>query len=90
MDINKSGSRVHETVQPVIEKETIQPHTVHTTVPIHEVHHNPAQVHGTTTNPPVTMEQFQKHGGALGNKGQSERTKSYEGCPKGERRRSPS
>lgn len=89
MDINKSGSHVHETVQPVVEKETIQPHVVHTTVPIHEVHQNPAQVHSTTTNSPVTMEQFKEHG-ALGNKSQSERTESYEGCPKGERRRSPS
>ncbi|KAG9787669.1 hypothetical protein KCU95_g7737, partial [Aureobasidium melanogenum] len=36
---------VHETIQPVVNKETIEPHVVHTTVPIHEVHHNAAQHH---------------------------------------------
>lgn len=28
---------VHETIQPVVQKETIEPHVIHTTVPIHEV-----------------------------------------------------
>lgn len=28
---------VHETIQPVVQKETIEPHVVHTVVPIHEV-----------------------------------------------------
>jgi hypothetical protein len=72
---------VHETVQPVLHKETIQPEVVHTTVPIHEVHHNEARIHGTSTLPPVSMEQYKKQGGALG--GATQRTDAFEGCPKG-------
>ncbi|KAK3986303.1 hypothetical protein QBC44DRAFT_141245 [Cladorrhinum sp. PSN332] len=72
---------VHETIQPVIHKETIQPEVVHTTVPIHEVHHNEARIHGTSTLPAVSMDQYKKQGGALG--GATERTDAFEGCPKG-------
>ena len=83
MDIKiEGGSHVHETVQPVIQKETIQPHVVHTTVPVHEVHHNPTRHHGTTTMQPVTMDEFKNRGGALGSGGQTERNESFEGCPK--------
>ncbi|KAK4188905.1 hypothetical protein QBC35DRAFT_179935 [Podospora australis] len=72
---------VHETVQPVVHKETIQPSVVHTTVPIHETHHEQAKIHGTTTLPAVSMDEFKRQGGALG--GQSSRTGTFEGCPKG-------
>ncbi|KAK4169078.1 hypothetical protein QBC43DRAFT_85002 [Cladorrhinum sp. PSN259] len=72
---------VHETIQPVVHKETIQPEVVHTTVPIHEVHHNEARIHGTSTLPPVSMDQYKKQGGALG--GATERSDAFEGCPKG-------
>lgn len=50
-------------------------------MPIHEVHHNEARIHGTSTLPPVSMEQYKKQGGALG--GAAERTGAFEGCPKG-------
>ncbi|KAK4666450.1 hypothetical protein QC763_300360 [Podospora pseudopauciseta] len=72
---------VHETIQPVIHKETIQPSVVHTTVPIHEVHHEQAKHHGTTTLPAMSMNEFKQQGGALG--GSSERYGAFEGCPKG-------
>ncbi|KAK4180665.1 hypothetical protein QBC36DRAFT_177267 [Triangularia setosa] len=72
---------VHETIQPVIHKETIQPSVVHTTVPIHEVHHEQAKYHGTTTLPTMSMGEFKQQGGALG--GSSERHGTFEGCPKG-------
>ncbi|PSR82136.1 hypothetical protein BD289DRAFT_468226 [Coniella lustricola] len=57
---------VHENIQPVIQKETVQPSVVHTTKPIHEVHHNEAKHHGTSTLPAMSMDDFKKHGGALG------------------------
>jgi len=70
---------VHETIQPVVQKETIAPSVVHTTVPIHEVHHNAAQHHTTSALPPVTMSDFKKQGGVLG--GREERHDGFEGEP---------
>ncbi|KAK0740459.1 hypothetical protein B0T18DRAFT_331564 [Schizothecium vesticola] len=72
---------VHETVQPLVQKEVIQPEVIHTTVPIHEVHHQAAQIHSTTEMPAMSMDEFKKKGGNLG--GQAERTSSFEGCPQG-------
>jgi len=74
-------SHVHETVQPVIQKEVIQPEVIHTAVPIHEVHHNAARIHPTSTKEPVTMSEFQKSGSTLG--GSGTRTNAFEGCPQG-------
>ncbi|KAF2797601.1 hypothetical protein K505DRAFT_235220 [Melanomma pulvis-pyrius CBS 109.77] len=71
---------IHETIQPVVHKETIQPNVVHTTVPIHEVHHNAATHHNTTELPAVSMSQFTSKGGALG--GREERYDGFEGEPK--------
>eukprot|EP01083_Nonionella_stella_P299742 1019699_1 len=56
---------VHETIQPVVQRETIQPTIVHTTVPIHEIHHNAAQHHSTSALPAVSMADFKKQGGVL-------------------------
>ncbi|OTB04986.1 hypothetical protein M426DRAFT_11075 [Hypoxylon sp. CI-4A] len=71
---------VHETIQPVVEKETIQPNVVHTIVPIHETHHNQAQHHSTTNLPPISMEEYKRKGGALS--GEKERFDAFEGQPK--------
>jgi len=71
---------VHETIQPVVHKETIQPSVVHTTVPIHEVHHNAAQHHNTSALPAVSMEEYQRQGGVLG--GREERYDGFEGEPR--------
>ncbi|KAL5116550.1 hypothetical protein ACEQ8H_005546 [Pleosporales sp. CAS-2024a] len=71
---------IHETIQPVVQKETIQPNVVHTTVPIHEVHHNAATHHETTSLPTMTMDQFQQKGGVLS--GREERYDQFEGVPK--------
>lgn len=73
-------SHVHETVQPVIHKETIQPNVVHTTVPIHETHHNPAQHHSTSALPAMSMHEFEQQGSAIG--GSKERFDAFEGEPK--------
>jgi len=71
---------IHETIQPVVNKEVIQPNVVHTTVPIHEVHHNAATHHETTALPTMTMDQFKSKGGVLS--GREERYDEFEGVPK--------
>jgi len=71
---------VHETIQPVVQRETIQPTVIHTTVPIHEVHHNAAQVHSTSALPAVSMADFKKQGGVL--TGREERFDGFEGEPR--------
>lgn len=71
---------IHETIQPVVHKETIQPNVVHTTVPIHEVHHNKATHHESTALPAMTMDEFKNKGGSL--HGREERYDEFEGVPK--------
>ncbi|KAH8197050.1 hypothetical protein TruAng_008801 [Truncatella angustata] len=58
---------IHETIQPVIEKETIQRQVVHTTNHIHETEHLNDEHHGATVAPAITMAEFEKgKGGATG------------------------
>jgi len=71
---------VHETIQPVVQKETIQPSVVHTTVPIHEVHQNEAKHHAASALPAVSMADFKKQGGSL--TGREERYDGFEGEPR--------
>lgn len=72
---------VHETVQPVIHKETIQPEVVHTTIPIHETHHAGAQHHGMSALPMKTLDEFTRAGGIVtGSK--SHTHEEYEGAPR--------
>jgi len=71
---------VHETIQPIVQKETIEPHVTHTTVPIHEVHHNAAKHHNTSALPAVNMADFKKQGGVLGGRG--EKYDGFEGEPR--------
>ncbi|KAF4535840.1 Allergen protein [Lasiodiplodia theobromae] len=71
---------VHETIQPVVQKETIEPHVMHTTVPIHEIHHNAPQHHSTSALPPVSMDEFRRSGGTL--TGRDERYDGFEGEPR--------
>ncbi|KAL9104148.1 MAG: hypothetical protein Q9163_000895 [Psora crenata] len=71
---------VHETIQPVVQKETIQPSVVHTTVPIHEVHHNEPKHHAASALPAVSMADFKKQGGSLS--GREERYDGFEGEPR--------
>lgn len=56
---------VHETIQPVIQREVLQQEVVHTTVPVHHVIHEKPVVHEATVEPTLTMDQFKKSGGAL-------------------------
>lgn len=56
---------VHETIQPVIQREVVQQEVVHTTVPVHHVIHEKPVVHEATVEPTLTMDQFSKKGGSL-------------------------
>ncbi|CCG81996.1 protein of unknown function [Taphrina deformans PYCC 5710] len=56
---------VHETIQPVIQRETIQQEVIHTTIPVHEVIHEKPVVHEATVEPTLTMEQFMSKGGSI-------------------------
>jgi len=71
---------VHESIQPIIQKETVQPSVVHTTVPVHEVHQNEAKHHTATQLPAVSMDQFRNQGGSL--HGREERTDAFNGEPR--------
>jgi len=71
---------VHESIQPIVQKETIQPSVVHTTIPIHEVHQNEPKHHTATQLPAVTLDEFRRQGGQLG--GREEHTDAFEGEPK--------
>jgi hypothetical protein len=82
IDLLLSSFPVHETIQPIIEKETIAPSVVHTTVPIHETHHSAPEHHGASILPTKSMAEF-KHGGqsVAGSKGIINEDK-YDGCPR--------
>lgn len=72
---------VHETVQPIIHKETIQPEVVHTIIPIHEVHHASSTHHGMSALPMKTLDEFKAAGGLLtGSK--SHTHEEYDGAPR--------
>lgn len=71
---------VHETIQPVVQKETVQPSVVHTTIPVHEVHHNESKHHAASALPAVTMAEFKSQGGVLG--GREERSDAFAGEPR--------
>jgi len=56
---------IHETIQPIVQKETVQPVVVHTTVPVHEIIHNEAQHHTASALPAMSLADFQAKGGVL-------------------------
>jgi len=49
---------LHETVQPVIEKEVIDPSVTHKRVDVKEKIQEPAKHHGVTTNTAVSVDEF--------------------------------
>ena len=70
---------VHETVQPVIEREVIQPSVIHTTKPILEKIEKEPTFHPATVQPTMTLEEFKRAGGTL--EGREERREVFEGEP---------
>lgn len=74
---------VHETIQPVINRETVQNTHVHTTVPIHEKIHDAPIVHEHTVLPTVSLAEFQaKVGGEHQHKDGDHTHAYYEGSPR--------
>ena len=71
---------VHETIQPVVERDILEPHIIHTTYPIHEIHINEAKNHSASSLPEVTLAEFQRQGGTLA--GREERVDSFSGAPR--------
>ncbi|OBT78109.1 hypothetical protein VF21_02672 [Pseudogymnoascus sp. 05NY08] len=71
---------VHETIQPVVERDILEPHVIHNTFPIHEIHINEAKHHSASSLPEVTLAEFQRQGGTL--TGREERVDSFSGAPR--------
>ncbi|KFY44088.1 hypothetical protein V495_03632 [Pseudogymnoascus sp. VKM F-4514 (FW-929)] len=71
---------VHETIQPVVERDILEPHVIHNTFPIHEIHINEAKHHSASSLPEVTLAEFQRQGGTLA--GREERVDSFSGAPR--------
>jgi len=74
---------VHETIQPVIQKEVIQPSVVHHTHAVHEKVHDAPIVHEATTLPTVTLDEFKtKIGAPHSHKDQNHTHQFYDGAPR--------
>jgi len=74
---------VHETIQPVINRETVQNTHVHTTIPIHEKIHDAPIVHEHTVLPTVSLKDFEaKVGGVHQHKDGDHEHAYYEGSPR--------
>ena len=56
-------SHYHETIQPVIERETVHQKVIHTTNHIHETEHLNDEHHKATVAPAITMADFEKDAG---------------------------
>ncbi|THV64813.1 hypothetical protein D6C92_08222 [Aureobasidium pullulans] len=67
---------LHETIQPVIEKERIVPEVTHKVKPVHEVIKEQTKDHGVTTNKTISVDDFQ---GRLG--GESTKEVKHVGGP---------
>jgi len=51
---------IHETIQPVIERETVQQKVIHTKNKIHEKEHLNDEYHEATVAPAISMSEFEK------------------------------
>ncbi|KAI1146524.1 hypothetical protein F4825DRAFT_466465 [Nemania diffusa] len=50
---------LHETIQPVIDKETVMPSVTHKKIPVHETVQDPSLDEGVTINPAMSREEFE-------------------------------
>lgn len=57
-------SHIHETIQPVIERETVQQKVIHTTDHVHETEYLNDEHHKATVAPAITMDEFEDNTGA--------------------------
>ncbi|GAP87986.1 putative NADH:flavin oxidoreductase NADH oxidase [Rosellinia necatrix] len=51
---------LHETVQPIIERETVMPSVTHKKIPIKETIQDPSLDEGVTYNAPISREEFDR------------------------------
>jgi len=51
---------LHETVQPVIEKEVVVPSVTHKRIDVKEKIQEPAEHHAVTTNSAISVDEFEK------------------------------
>ncbi|KAI0465708.1 hypothetical protein F4859DRAFT_519819 [Xylaria cf. heliscus] len=59
MTSERAHHHFHETIQPVVEKETVMPSVTHKTIPVKETIQEPALDEGVTVNPPMSREEFE-------------------------------
>ena len=72
---------IHDTIQPVIERERVQQHVVHTTIPVHERIDKEPVIHSGNVLPTKTLAEFETAGHSLaGGKTTGEHI-DYEGEP---------
>jgi len=70
---------IHDTIQPVIERERLQQEVVHTTVPIHETIDKKPVIHSGNVLPTKTMGEFEASGASV--VGSKTEHIDYEGKP---------
>ncbi|KAK8866136.1 hypothetical protein IAR55_001287 [Kwoniella newhampshirensis] len=76
---------IHETIQPVIQRETVQPTVVHHTAAVHEKIHDAPIVHEITTLPTISHADFLKqkeHVGPHSHQDKDHSHQYYEGAPR--------
>ncbi|KAI8948028.1 hypothetical protein F4801DRAFT_474416 [Xylaria longipes] len=59
MTSERTYHHLHETIQPVIEKETVMPSVTHKTIPVKETIQEQTLDEGVTINPPMSREEFE-------------------------------
>jgi len=72
---------IHDTIQPVIERERLQEHVTHTTVPIHETIDKKPIIHSGNVLPTKTMSEFEATGSSLAGGVSKTEHIDYEGEP---------
>jgi len=76
---------IHETIQPVIQRETVQPTVIHNTVGVHERLHEAPIVHEMTELPAMTQAEFLKQkesNGPMAHGDKGHTHQFYEGAPR--------
>lgn len=70
---------IHETVQPVVQRETVDPTVVHKTKAVHERVEDAPIVHEVTTLPTISADKYAKNKSSL--EGEGEHCSTFEGAP---------
>jgi len=57
----RTTHHIHETIQPVVERERVQPTTIHTTERVHEHITDRPVIHEQSVEQPISIDQFNKN-----------------------------